>query len=941
MKANHTKSILASTFGVRCSMFDVVLLLLSASTASTFAAVRYVDANSISPTPPYTNWSTAAVTIQDAVDVAVWGDEIVVTNGIYATGGRAMGTNLLANRVVVDKPLMVRSVNGPEFTFIEGAKAPGGGNGDGAIRCVYLADGTSLSGFTLTNGATRIAGDDERGQNGGGVFCTSTNATLTNCVMVGNSAGSGGGANRGALYGCTLTGNSAGVGGGANGSTLYRCALTGNSASWEGGGTSYGTLYNCTLSGNVAEFHGGGASCGTLYNCTLSRNSAGCGGGALLATLYNCTLTGNSAGVGGGAASGWLYNCTLTGNSASVGGGVGAYFEYGYFACELYNCIVYFNQAPNGANYSVDSYEADYITFAYSCTKPLPPGPGNIAADPQLASATHLSPNSPCIGAGSPAYAKGVDIDGEPWANPPAMGADQPGPATGPLTVSIEASLTNVATGYAVSFTAWNTGPILKSAWDFGDGTALTNQAFASHAWSAPGVYPVRLTGYNDSYPTGVTASVVVTVSEAVYYVNAASTNPVFPYASWETAARTIQDAIGAGMLPGRLVLVTNGVYRVGTVETNGLNRVALTNVVMVRSVNGPEVTVIEGETNGVRCAYVGDWSVLSGFTLRKGVAGGDWPSGNGGGAWCQPGGVVTNCVLIHNSAESQGGGAHDGTLYNCMLDGNTAYYGGGADQSTLNQCTLRNNSAVAGGGSFNSRLYNCTVTGNSGGGLWECHGNNCIVYFQAGTERANYDPFCTLNYCCTTLMPTNGVGNITNAPLFVDYAGGNLHLQANSPCINAGLNAYAPVSTDLDGNPRVVSGTVDIGAYEFQGPGSVISYAWLQQYGLPTDGSADFTDPDRDGLNNWQEWRCGTCPTNALSALRLLSASPAGSNVTVTWQSVGGVSYFLERSTNLSASPPFSLLATNLLGQPGTTSFTDTNTAGASPFFYRVGVGQ
>ena len=50
-------------------------------------------------------------------------------------------------------------------------------------------------------------------------------------------------------------------------------------------------------------------------------------------------------------------------------------------------------------------------------------------------------------------------------------------------------------------------------------------------------------------------------------------------------------------------------------------------------------------------------------------------------------------------------------------------------------------------------------------------------------------------------------------------------------------------------------------------------------------------------------------------------------------------MSYFLERCTNLASLPPFSLLATNLPGQPGTTSYKDTNATGAGPFFYRVGV--
>src|SRR5258708_4983987 len=133
-------------------LFIAAFALLVASHGGAFATVRYVELNSPHPTSPYTNWATAATVIQDAVDAAADGDEVVVTNGIYATGGRAV-TGTMTNRVAVDKPLTVRSVNGPEFTLLQGRQVPGNMIGDRAIRCAYLTNRASPAGLTLTLGA--------------------------------------------------------------------------------------------------------------------------------------------------------------------------------------------------------------------------------------------------------------------------------------------------------------------------------------------------------------------------------------------------------------------------------------------------------------------------------------------------------------------------------------------------------------------------------------------------------------------------------------------------------------------------------------------------------------------------------------------------------------------------------------------------------------------
>ena len=310
--------------------------------------------------------------------------------------------------------------------------------------------------------------------------------------------------------------------------------------------------------------------------------------------------------------------------------------------------------------------------------------------------------------------------------------------------------------------------------------------------------------------------------------------------------------------------------------------------------------------------------------------------------------------------------------LTNCTVNGNSAGRGGDGGSGYYGHGGKGGDGGDGGGISVTGalRLINCTVSGNfcgyggdgglgyigwpgddgipaasgisgSGGGLWtesiSVMVDNSVVYFNTAPYSQNCPESMSLNYCCTTPVPTNGFGNITNAPLFVDYAGANLRLQSNSPCINAGNNYYASGPTDLDGKPRISGGTVDIGAYEFQSPASQISYAWLQQYELPIDGSADLVDTDGDGHNNWQEWRCLTCPTNALSVLRLLPPSAAGTDVTLRWESVVGVIYSVERSTNTAAS--FSPLATNVPGQPGTTSFTDTNAGCLTTLFYRLRV--
>lgn len=340
--------------------------------------VRYVDINSSSPTAPYTSWTTAASTIQDAVDVANAGDQILVTNGVYDLGGRPMYGSV-SNRVVINKPLTVQSVNGPELTLIKGVLVPNQSamntNGYLSVRCAYVTNGAALSGFTLTNGGVLTIATNAIDQSGAGAWCE-TNGVLSNCVVVGNAAYfAGGGVNQGICIDCTIVSNSVRVwGGGASGSVLRNCTISGNQqshpntgggggvyscfvtncvltsnhaagndAGYGGGGAHSSLLDHCTVVGNSAIWGGGGAYGGLLYSCIVSSNSAGqWGGGTYFSSVVNSTLSWNtSVSHGAGARRGNLSNCVISFNTSQFIGG-------GAEEADLVNCLVEGNSGYNG-----------------------------------------------------------------------------------------------------------------------------------------------------------------------------------------------------------------------------------------------------------------------------------------------------------------------------------------------------------------------------------------------------------------------------------------------------------------------------------------------------------------------------------------------------------------------------------------------------------------
>ena len=237
--------------------------------------------------------------------------------------------------------------------------------------------------------------------------------------------------------------------------------------------------------------------------------------------------------------------------------------------------------------------------------------------------------------------------------------------------------------------------------------------------------------------------------------------------------------------------------------------------------------------------------------TISNNVITGNTVEGYGGGIYCSSSSpVITGNTITNNSATyGDGGGIYcsqsTATITGNTVSGNTASHGAGiyvysssgSGPTAAGNIITGNTATTSGGGlSCVSRavITNNTIvsnTGGSGGGIycsssttWLKLTNNIVAFNNSGICNNSGTPALSNNcvYGNTAYQYSGlsaGAGDISADPAFVDRADDNLHIQPNSPCVDAGLNTATGLpTTDMDSQPRVQNETVDIGADESGG---------------------------------------------------------------------------------------------------------------------------
>ncbi len=233
--------------------------------------------------------------------------------------------------------------------------------------------------------------------------------------------------------------------------------------------------------------------------------------------------------------------------------------------------------------------------------------------------------------------------------------------------------------------------------------------------------------------------------------------------------------------------------------------------------VNG--ISIIKNSGGGIHCTF-------SAPTLSNLLIFGNAVTGDGGGLFLSFSDPILKNIEIFNNSAKIGGGAYITSsfpqLFNLVISKNNASdIGGGiainSAQPQLTNVTITGNISPIGGGIGNENsevvdLRNTIVFGNSTPYNFAAGG---ILFQQNSIVDGREDD---LNGNISSL-------NLTVSDIFVDWENGDYRLKAGSPAVNSGnpdtdLSIFptgpdGPI--DLDGNPRVTGGRIDMGAFERQ----------------------------------------------------------------------------------------------------------------------------
>ncbi len=214
---------------------------------------------------------------------------------------------------------------------------------------------------------------------------------------------------------------------------------------------------------------------------------------------------------------------------------------------------------------------------------------------------------------------------------------------------------------------------------------------------------------------------------------------------------------------------------------------------------------------------------------------------GRGGGlySYTYSGANINNSIFINNQARREGGGIYSGylTLQNSKVHNNSSQYNGGGlfvSGLELSNTIITNNSASSYGAMriwYKTTIIKNSIIANNSSGIAldnrDDHKVTNSIFYNNGYDFLCWETPCTVtlynNYIdesdttANKFLFNNIYNNITLG--FVDETNGDYNLISSSDLIDAGTTDIAGITfptIDLDGNARVVGGSIDIGPYEF-----------------------------------------------------------------------------------------------------------------------------